>query len=98
MKTRSVQNPVTINVATTITKILQNNPDRLAYTIVNLGNTALYIAFDNEVSATRGILLVASGGSISLTAENDGELVGYSVFGISATSSNNIFSIVTEGE
>lgn len=98
VKTRTKTNPLATSVLTTVTKVLQNNPDRLSYTVVNLGGTALYLAFDNEVSSTRGILLVASGGSLTLNAEDDGELVGYELYGISATSSNNIFVVITEGE
>lgn len=98
MKTRSVTNPVTPTVATSKTLILKNNPDRLAYTVINLTGFALHVAFDREVSSTRGILIPPSGGSLTLTAEEDGELVGYELFGISTSSSSTIFTIVTEGE
>lgn len=98
IKTRSYSDPVTPTVATTVTQILKNNPDRLAYTIINLTAYSIYIAFDREVSTTRGILIPASGGSLSMSADEDGELVGYEVFAISATSTSTIYTVVTEGE
>ncbi len=97
-KTKSRQNPLTPTVATTVTQILRNNPDRLSYTIVNLTAFNLYCGFDREVSSTRGIFIPPSGGSLTLTAEEDGELVGYELFAISAGSPSTIFTISTEGE
>lgn len=98
MKTRSIQNPVTSTVATSVTKILRNNPDRLAYTIVNLTAYSVYVGFDSEVSTSRGILVPASGGTLTLSADEDGELVGYEVYAISSGSASTIFTVVTEGE
>lgn len=98
VRTRSYENPVTSTVATTVTQILRNNPDRFSYTIINLDVNAVFIAFDKGVSLTRGILITANGGSLTLSAKEDGELVGYDVFAISDTAASEIFTIVTEGE
>ena len=98
MKTRSVTDPVTPTVATSVTQVLKNNPDRLAWTLINLTAYSIYVAFDREVSTSRGILVPAAGGSLTLTAEEDGELVGYEVFAISKTASSTIFTVITEGE
>ena len=98
VKTRSYEDPLTSTVGTSVTKILNNNPDRLAFTVVNLTAYDVYVAFDRQVSLTRGILISASGGSLTLTAKEDGELVGYEVFAISRTAASTIFTVVTEGE
>lgn len=98
VKTHSLSDPVTNIVATSVTQILKNNPDRLSYTIINLTAYSIYVGFDREVSTSRGILIPASGGSLTLSAEEDGELVGYEAFAISATSASTIYTIVTEGE
>lgn len=97
-KTRSQQDPVTNTVATTVTQILRNNPDRLSYTVINITAFDIHVAFDREVSTTRGILIAPSGGSLTLTAEEDGELVGYELFAISTANPSTIFTVVTEGE
>jgi len=94
--TRSFPDPEAVSCLTTVTVLLRNTPDRLGYTIVNLGTTAMYVAWDRGVLATHGIYVAPSGGSFSLGAEEDGELVGYELFGISITSANDIFTMVTE--
>lgn len=97
-KTRSLQNPLINQIAVTVTKVLNNNPDRLSYTVINLSGNNVYVAFDQAVSASRGILIAASGGSLTLIAEEDGELAGYELFGIAVGGVADIYTIVTEGE
>ncbi|MBA7578135.1 hypothetical protein ES708_19991 [subsurface metagenome] len=79
-----------------MTSIVPNNPDRLGFIIVNLGATAMYVAWDRGVLASHGILIAPNGGSFTMIADEDGELVGYELFGISITSANDIFTMVTE--
>ncbi len=98
IRTRGITNPVTTTVLTTKVEILKNNPDRLAYTVVNLTAYDVHVTFDREPTTTRGILISASGGSLTLTAIEDGELVGYELWGISTGTQSTIFTIVTEGE
>lgn len=97
-KTRSIQNPEVTAVATTVTRLLKNNPDRLSYTFINLGANSVYLAWDREVSTSRGVLVASGGGSITLSADEDGEIVGYELYGIAATGACNCFLVVTEGE
>jgi len=94
--TRSLQDPVTASCLTTVTELLLNNPDRLSWIIVNLGTTAMYIAWDRTVSATHGVYVSPNGGMITLTADEDGELVGYAVYGIALTAPVDIFTVETE--
>lgn len=98
VKTMAVPNPVTASCGTTATVLLQNNPDRLAYTVVNLGATAMYVAWDRAVSATHGVYVAPNGGSVSFSAEEDGELVGYELLGVAITTPVDIFAIETEAE
>ena len=81
---------------TTVTPLLPNNPDALGYILVNLGVTAMYVAWDRGVLASHGVLVAPNGGSFSLIADEDGELVGWELFGISITAANDIFIMVTE--
>lgn len=96
-KTRSYQNPEITEVETTVTRVLKNNPDRLAYTFINLGANSVYLAWDRQVADDRGILIASGGGSITLSADEDGELVGYELFGIADTANAACFVVVTEG-
>jgi len=82
-KTRPIVNPVTNIVGVTATKILNNNPDRILFMVVNLSNVDGYLGFDREVSATRGFRIPSNGGSLTALIEEDGELVLQEVFAIS---------------
>ena len=97
VSTRAIQDPVTVlcPFAASAT-ILRNNPDRLGYIVVNLGTTAMYVAWDSTVSATHGVYVAPNGGSFSLIADEDGDLVGWELFGISITSDNDIFIVEVE--
>ena len=96
--TRSYPISDPVSCATTVTVILPNNPDRLAYLLVNLGETDMYVAWDRDVGKDHGAYVAPNGGSFSLLADEDGELVGYELFGISITDANDIFTMVTEAE
>ena len=96
VKTRAVPNPVTDSVDTGVTVIAQNNPDRLFLLVVNLSDTDLYLGFFADVSPTKGILLAKSGGSVTLTAAEDGELVGYEITVYSSADSKAIFVLEVE--
>jgi len=99
VKTRSVPNPLgAIDVSTTVTEIVHGNPDRLSITIVNLGANDVYIAFDREVATDRGILLTANGGFLSLIADEDMELVGYPIFGVTPAGTSRVYVHETEAE
>ena len=97
VSTRAIQDPVTVlcPFAASAT-LLRNNPDRLGFILVNLGVTAMYVAWDSTVSATHGIFIAPNGGSFGMGADEDGELVGWELHGRSVTSDNDIFIVVIE--
>lgn len=96
VKTRAVSNPVVASVSTGVTVVAQNNPDRLFLLVINLSDTALYLGFFPDVSATKGILLAATGGMASFSAEEDGELVGYEFSIYSSADNKAIFVFEVE--
>lgn len=98
MTTYTDENPLVIQIATTVTKVLNNDPDRLQFTIVNLSANAAYLAFDGEVSATHGIPLAANGGSVSMNADEDGAMVGKELYGIAIGAAADIYTIITKGK
>lgn len=95
--TYSDENPLVNQIAITITKLLNNDPDRLQYTVVNLSINNAFIGFDGEVSATHGIPLAANGGSVSLRADEDGALVRKELYGIAVGAAADIYIIITKG-
>jgi len=89
-------NPVTNTVATSATEILRNNPNRIFWLVVNLSVNDGYIGWDNEVAATRGLPIAASGGFASCSVEEDGELVIYPVFAINLNAAGTYYIVEIE--
>lgn len=79
-------------------RIVPQNANRLGLVIVNLSANNVFIAFDNQVSASHGIFLAPNGGSISMNYKDDFELVGFEVFGIASAAGSNIYCIEVIGE
>jgi len=98
VKTRLVINPLGVtSVGITVSQLLPNNPNRLAWMLVNLSANDLYIAFERDVSVNKGIYLSPTGGSVKFLWSEDFELVGYEVYAIAtgATSAIYLVEVVT---
>lgn len=97
VKTDMRVNPVASQIGATATQLLKNNPDRLAWTLINLGTEAVYLAFTPDVAATKGIYVAAGGGTMGLLFSEDFELVTYPIWGIGAVGSDNIYLVEVNG-
>lgn len=93
VKTRPIVNPKAITAAsTTAQMILANNPNRLAWFIVVLGTNDCYIHFENDVGASKGILLDKSGGHASMVWDEDFDATAWAQWIISPDGASNIYS------
>lgn len=81
-KGKTYPNEFTMTIDVTLTPILPNNPNRLFWIITNEGANDCRVSIDPAISATSGWILAAAGGLISMFWEEDGEGVGYAVYGI----------------
>jgi len=97
-KTRAVPNPLTGVVNTGVTKVAKNNPDRLFLLVINLSDVNMQLGFFPDTSATKGMLLAAAGGTVTLSADEDAELVGYEFNVYSPGDAKAIFVLEIEGE
>ena len=86
--------PKPFTLSTTAELILRANPDRIAWTIVNLGTVAVYLAHEEVVSTTNGYYLAANGGSLGMVWDEDGELVGFPIWAIASSITPTIFVMV----
>lgn len=91
--TRAVENPIATSVGATAAVILSNNPNRLAWVIINLSVNAIYLGLTNGVSATNGIYLGANGGSVTMTWDEDFQLVGWAIWAIAPAGASACYSI-----
>jgi hypothetical protein len=75
----------TVAVDTQPVKILSNNPRRLSWVICNRSSTNTAISFTQAVTFESGLLLGANGGTAMMNVMEDGEAVGWEVWGIGET-------------
>ena len=87
------QNPQTAQVGTSVVKVLDNNPSRLAWTMVNLSANSVYLALDRSAGPTHGILLTPNGGSASMILDEDYESTCWEIFSVSDAPASDIFVI-----
>lgn len=80
VKTRQTINPEISTLTGGVDKVLGNNPNRLAWVIINLGSDTAYLGFTLDVSANKGIAVSPNGGFASMIWDEDFETVGYELF------------------
>jgi hypothetical protein len=90
----------TATLSATPSQVLQSNPNRVGWIIVNTGANAAYLNFESGgvVSATNGIALAVAGGSASTVARDDGELPGLAVFGVETAGATTLYILETLAE
>ena len=97
VRSRSIENPVTRTAAAGKTLILKNNPDRMMFVVINYDTALMRVAPSIDVAANWGIPLDPSGGFAAITADEDGELVGYEWYVYSAAGATNaVYVLETE--
>lgn len=74
-------------VTTSVTTLVNNNPDRVGLLIVNLGSVDIFAWIDNSVSASKGVRLTANGGFVSLDVNDDFTLPAEQWIGITSSGS-----------
>ncbi len=89
-----------VTVTTAPTRIVQNNFERMTFTVTNMGNVDIRFAPNNLVSANNGVVLGSAGGGVSLIANEDLAMVGWDWWGICATGSTivTVFEVTRYGE
>jgi len=98
VKTRELINPVVAAVGVAAIPVARNNPDRLAFVMINLSANIVYISPLPGVLATAGIRLDPNGGLISMVWDEDFELVSHEWYGIATAAASAIFVSEVIGE
>ena len=76
------------SIPVTAGQLLQNNPNRVGFLLVNLGATDAYVGPFPDVSVNKGIFVAASGGSLKVEYTEDYILPTYDWYGIAAIATN----------
>lgn len=93
IRTTPTINPETATVGTTVVKVLNTNPRRFSFTIINLSNNIVYVGPVNTVSSTAGILLAPNGGQLSLNYAEDLELAANEWFAVASAAGSTVYVI-----
>lgn len=79
------------SIGTSAAQILKQNPNRFAFTVINLSGNTLYINTTSNVSSTDGIRVSASGGSAFFEWRLDGELPSREWYAVATGASSAIW-------
>ena len=90
-------NPVSDEATTTAQQILYQNPDRIAFSIMNLGTENVALAPDENVAVDYGILLASNGGYVSMNWKEDYSLVGYDWWVLCPTGTSKLLTLEVIG-
>jgi hypothetical protein len=63
-----------VSIAVTAAVIMNNNPERIGWVLVNTGNIQITIRLDREITAGQGIIAAQQGDTIASTFIEDGQL------------------------
>lgn len=86
----------TRSIGTTVSHVLRNNPDRVAYRIYNRSSNSVDLSFTSDVTAGAGIPLPASTGIAEADVEIEGELVIQEVHGIASGAASSLLVVEVE--
>jgi hypothetical protein len=91
VRTQQRINPVTDTVATSATRIVGANPNRVSLTIANIGPSTIYISPKNDVSSTKGLILPGGGTTISYRWDIDFEALADELWAVSDGVAGTVF-------
>ena len=86
----------TRSIGTTVSHVLRNNPDRVAYRIYNRSANSVDLSFTSDVTVGAGIPLPASTGIAEADVEIEGEVVIQEVHGIASGAASSLVVIEVE--
>lgn len=93
-----VVSPRSASIGVTPTEALGGDPERVQVVLINLSPNDVYLGFDSQVSSTNGIWLGPNGGSVVLTAPEDGTMPTYSFWGIASAANSTLHIVVLRRE
>ena len=86
-------NPLTSQIGREATQLLIPNPNRLAWTLINLGKRAAYVSFTPDVGEGKGIYVAPTGGVLSLLWNEDFSLVCFPVYAVATEDVADIYLV-----
>lgn len=83
-----IERTVTVGIA--VTELMGGNPERVGFLIVVIGTVQVSVGWTQEITATDGIPVALSGGSLSANVRDDFILPVFPMHGIVAAATSNV--------
>lgn len=83
----------TTSVGVAVGSLVGNDPERIVLVVFNLSVNTVHLGFDADVSSSNGILIAASGGSMTMNVLDDATLVGREIFAVAAGAASNVYAL-----
>lgn len=93
VRTRAAENRGIIAITTTPAIVLRNDSARLAFTIINLGQSDVFIRPNTDPSATVGIRIGPNGGTASFQFDEDYNSVGLEWRAVTAAGTSTLYTL-----
>lgn len=93
-----VESETDVTCNTTVTNILDRDPERVFTFIVNIGANTVHLRSKADPSTSSGIRLDANGGFISFNAENDATMPAKGWKGIATTAASTLYVLTLRRE
>lgn len=93
VKSRTVEDTVSVGNSRPADQVVKNNPNRVGLTLVNISANGIYISSEADMLTTQGIYLVPNGGTVVLKWDTDFSIVGYDWYAI-ATGAASALNII----
>jgi hypothetical protein len=80
-------------IGTTPERIIENDPSRFQFVVINLSSNDVFVGFDNKVSSFNGIRLAPNGGTLRFIWMQDLQIVTWEFFAMASGANSNILII-----
>lgn len=92
--TRPIVNPlIAATPGVAAVRLLPNNPDRLAWILINLSVNPMYINLTDAVSAINGIYVPPNGGFVGMVWDEDFQMLAWEWWVITPAGASNLLVI-----
>jgi hypothetical protein len=82
-----------LSLGTTPVRVLDNNPSRFQFVIVNLSPNNVYVGFDNQVSSSRGVRVAPNGGDFRMIWTEDLDITTWEFYAVADADNSDILVI-----
>lgn len=81
----------TSSIGITAVRLINFDAERIAVTFVNLSSNTVYIGPQNDVSATKGIVIPPGGGAVAINVEEDGILPTVEWYAVATAAASAVY-------